>query len=153
MAYRRIHGKGGYRRDEKVAVSAITPGMLVELTSADEVQPHSTEGGRAELIVAEEDALQGQIVTHAYEADEIVTLAIADPGSEWQMLIASGETITIGEQLISAGDGTLKALDNATSASAVAQVVAVALETSQTAAGEDGALAADTLLKVRLQQI
>ena len=33
--------------EEYVAVAAITPGMLIELTAADEVQAHSTAGGNA----------------------------------------------------------------------------------------------------------
>lgn len=140
--YRRIHGKDpNYRREEKNAVAAIEPGMLIELTSADKVQAHSTEGGRAEKMVAEEDALQGNGVDTDYAADDLVTIAIASQHGEYAMIITGGETITIGEELISAGDGKLKARDNASSGVTVQETVARALEAFSATA--------DALIQVR----
>ena len=128
MAYRRIHNKGDWRHEEYVAAGTITPGMLIELVAAGTVQAHSTEGGRAERMVALEDALQGKTVADDYSADDIVTVALPAPGTVMNMLLAVGETATIGEELISAGDGTLKCLDNASSPSKVYQTIGYAME-------------------------
>lgn len=137
MAYKRIHSKGLYfRRVEYVANDAIEPGMLCELDSSGKVIPHSTEGGRAERLVAEEDALQGKAISDDYVATDIVTLSLAGQHDEYNMIMTGGETITIGEELISAGDGKLKARDNVTSGVTVQETIARALEAfSQTADG------------------
>ena len=43
--------------NEAVAAKTITPGMLLELTSAGKVQAHSVEGGDAMPMIAFENAL------------------------------------------------------------------------------------------------
>jgi len=142
--YRKIHSKGLYwRGEERVAAGTITPGMLTEEIAAGTVQAHSTEGGRSEKMIALEDALQGNTVTDDYSALDQVFLALAMPGDEFIMQVASGETLTIGEQLISAGDGTLKARDNASSGVTVQETIAYAQEAITTTA--------ITLVKVRIK--
>jgi len=143
MAYRTIHSKGDYRTEEVAAAGTITPGMLCEMTSAATVQAHSTEGGRAERLVAMEDALQGRAVSTNYSASEIVTLGLPVPGTEMAMLIASGESANIGDELVSAGDGTLKNASNLASASMNEQVIAIAVESFTT-------LSENTLKLVRI---
>ena len=130
MAYERIHNKDlNWRHDELVCdTSDIEPGMLCELTSGGLVQPHATEGGRAERMVALEDALQGNTVDDDYEEGDIVMLSLAAQHGEYNMIITGGETISIGEELISAGDGKLIARDNSTSGVTVQETIARALE-------------------------
>ena len=137
MAYKRIHSKGDWRAEElECGDDDIEPGMLVELNSAGTVDPHSTEGGRAERMVALEDGLQGNSVGGDYEDGDIVTIAISAQHSEFNMIMTGGEDISIGEELISAGDGKLMARDNATSGVTVQETIARALEAfSQTADG------------------
>lgn len=95
---------------EKVAASAITPGHLVELTSANKVQVHSGAGLiAAPIMVALEDELQGKTIDDAYAADDPVQVWVCQSGEVAYMLVKDGETITIGEKVESAGDGTVQA--------------------------------------------
>jgi len=123
MAYRRIHNKGDWRHEEAVAASTITPGMLLEVTTSGTVQAHSTEGGRAERLAAAEDALQGKTVDNDYSADDVVSMMLPAPGSVVNLLMAAGETGSPGQEVMSAGDGTLKLVANASSGVTVEQVV------------------------------
>jgi hypothetical protein len=102
--------------------------MLLENDSNNQVKPHATEGGRAERLCAMEDALQGKIVSQLYASADIVTCGLPAVGTVMNMLIKDGETITIGEELVSGGDGTLKAADNLASSGLLLPVIARAVE-------------------------
>ena len=58
--------------EEYSAVGVITPGMLIEVTSADKVQPHSSSEGVALAMFALEDELQGRGIDVNFAADEKV---------------------------------------------------------------------------------
>jgi hypothetical protein len=104
----KIHQRGRFEAIELPAASAISPGMLVEETSAGKLQPHSTAGGFGEVIVAQEDALQGRIVTDAYAADEPVNAYIYQRGCIGMAVLLAGSNYTVGTKLISDGAGRLK---------------------------------------------
>lgn len=148
----RIQLKGEFRREEMIAAAALSPGHLVEMTSAaasgtkDTCQKHSTEGGYAERRVAVEDALQGDTIDDAYAADDTVSVNVLEPGAEVQMYLQAGESVTKGDWLISGGDGTLIANGSESSGTTVQQIVAVALETSDLS----GSGASNTLIDVRV---
>ena len=109
---------------EKVAAAAITPGHLVELTSANKVQAHSGDGvGAFPKMFALEDELQGKEIDDAYAADDPVQVWVCQPGEVVYALLKNGETAVVGSPLDSAGDGTLAVT---TTASAV--IVGIALE-------------------------
>lgn len=93
---------------EKVAAGTITPGMLVELTSADKVQAHSTEAGNAVKMFAREDGIVGAELDDNYVALGRVPVILPTPGDEVLAILADGETVVIGDLLSSNGDGTLK---------------------------------------------
>lgn len=112
------------------------PGMLVELLSTGKVELHGTALGAAECMILKEDALQGNTVDDAYSADDLAFVAIIPPGCRFYGMVASGETIVIGDKLESAGDGTFQKLTTGVP-------IAVALEAS------GGALAANTKLILR----
>lgn len=148
MAYYRIHNKGTlWRHEEAVAAGTVTPGMLCEMTSSGTVQAHSSEGGRAERLIALEDALQGRGVDTNYSAADIVTLAVAAPGEVFNLLMASGEDGQPGDEVISAGDGTIKCVDNATSAALITQIIGE-IDPSEAAFTT---LGANTLKAIRLR--
>lgn len=107
--------------EEKVAAAAITPGMLLELTSDGEVQAHSSAGGKNLLMVALEDELQGNGIDDAYGADDVVQVWIPGRGDEGYLVLADGEDVSIGDALESAGTGYLRAYTSG-------EKVAVALE-------------------------
>jgi len=93
--------------EEYPAVGAITPGMLIEYTSAGKVQPHSTSGGNALKMVALEDELQGKTISEAYAAEDQVQCWIPQRGGIALMRIANGQTIAVGDLLQSGGSGYL----------------------------------------------
>lgn len=148
MAYYRIHNKGTlWRHEEAVAVGTISPGMLCEMTATPTVQAHSVEGGLSERLIALEDALQGRGVNTNYSATEIVTLALAAPGEVFNMLMAIGEDGAPGDKVVSAGDGTLKCVDNIISSAMIKQIIGE-IDASEAAFTT---LAAVTLKAIRLR--
>jgi len=96
-------------RDEAVAAGTISPGHLIELTSAGKVQVHSTASGNvAPVMVALEDSMQGNDVDDNYSANGLVQYAVLRPGDRVQMRVKDGQNIAIGDKLESAGDGTVQ---------------------------------------------
>ena len=95
--------------EEYEAVSEITPGDLVELTSAGKVQRHSTAGGNAARMFALEDELQGKGLTDNYAAGDRVQVWCAVPGEMVYARLADEQNVTLAGFLQSAGNGTLMA--------------------------------------------
>ncbi len=119
-----LEGGDKFLRLERVAAAAITPGHLVELTSADKVQKHSTAAGFTAKMFAVEDELQGKTIDQEYASASRVQFNVCPPGCIVNALIADGEDIAIGDKLVSNGDGTLKEADSA----ATDEIVGVAME-------------------------
>jgi len=94
---------------ERVAAGTITPGMLLEYTSASKVQAHSTAGGNClPRAFALEDELQGNGIDDNYSADDQVACWITQPGEQVYAILADGENVSIGDALESNGNGYLK---------------------------------------------
>lgn len=147
MAYYKIHSKGTlWIKDELNAAGTISPGMLCEVTTSGTVQAHSTEGGRAERCIALEDAEQGKGVDTNYSSGAPVQMALGMPGEVFNMLMALGEDGAPGLPVVSAGDGTLKCLDNVSSAGVITQIIGY-IDASEAAFST---LAANTLKAIRL---
>lgn len=121
---------GGFRLEEALASGEVKPGMLLEQTSAAAatVKAHSVEGGYAERMFAVEDALQGKTVDDAYATTTRVTFHVVNPGAVVNALIKAGSVVSIGEKLISAGDGSLIPNGDEDSLTTVAQIIAIAQE-------------------------
>src|SRR5690606_21102131 len=118
----KIHRRGPFVAVELPAAATIQPGMLLEETSAGKLQPHSTQAGFAEVIVAQEAALQGRTKDDAYSADEPVNAYIYQRGVLGLALLKAGTNYTRGLKLQSAGDGTLEGVGG-TEKQVIAQVV------------------------------
>lgn len=142
MAHRRIHNKGGWEHEEYVSAGVITPGMLIELTVAGTVKAHAEEGGRCERLVALEDALQGRAVATNYAAAEVVTCALPYKGTTMNMLIAVGQNVGIGDELVSNGAGSLQKRGMGSSGVTEHEVVGICVEAKDNSAGAAPALAA-----------
>lgn len=144
----RIHAKGDYRQEEGNAGEAgILPGMLVMLNTAGNIVSHDEEGGWAECAFAVEDALRGRTISDAYIINNILTYLLPVKGAEVYALLRDGQDISIGEKLISNGDGTLVSYDDSSSAVVlpIPLVVAMqALDLSGSAAN------VNTLIRVRI---
>ena len=145
----RIHSKGPYTHEEYVAHEAgIYPGMLLNLNSSDQVEIHTDENGRAEGIFAEEDALQGKTVDQVYTILNLVSCILPGLGCEIRALIQDEQDVSIGDKLVSAGDGTLKELLNLDSEAVDVFVIAVAMEACDLTGSDTPA--AGTLCRVRI---
>jgi hypothetical protein len=122
MARKVIVLQGDPLRDEsKVAAAATTifPGDLVEAAAtAGEVQEHGTVDVNAEAVFALEnpwiESAPGVLsIDTVYPAADSVLLARCKRGDKINARIAANETLSEGDALSSAGDGTLHALPTA----------------------------------------
>lgn len=125
------------RNREAKAAGNVTPGMLCELTTSGTIQAHATADGSAKgKMVALENPFSdhgsGLAIAHAYAANETVPYIHANPGDTLYMLLADSQTITIGDNLVSNGDGYLKeaTLGAGTLESAIVGYAAEAVTTS-----------------------
>lgn len=126
MAYNTIKVKKYSDNIEELTATAvaITPGMLVEVTSAGTVQAHSSPGQNAMPKFALEDELQGNGIDDAYAVSARIQVWTPYRGDLVYAIVADGENIAIGDELESNGDGTLRKHD-ADSAGAVEYPMAV----------------------------
>lgn len=108
MAFNTIAVKGEFVQKELAAAAAITPGFLVERTSAGTIQAHSSAGQNAAKSFALEDALQGDALDDAYATSDRVQFGVFQRGAEVNALLANGETVVIGDFVESNGDGYLR---------------------------------------------
>lgn len=103
--------------NDMAAKAAITPGHLVERVNTAGVwqwQKHGSAGGNTGRNVATEQSMLNKGVDDAYAAGDLVEVAEGTNGSNFWMLIASGQNIAYGDKLESAGDGTLRILASGT---------------------------------------
>lgn len=101
--------------NDMAAKAAITPGMLVERVNTAGVwqwQKHGTAEADAQRSVATEQSMLNMGVDEAYAAGDLVEVAQGVNGTNFWMLIASGQNIAYGDGLESAGDGTLRKLNS-----------------------------------------
>lgn len=99
-----LDGDGEYC--ERLASGAVSPGMLIEETSAaNTAQAHSTSGGAAEAFFAIEDRLQGYGITDAYSSGARMRCVKLSKGATVYCRIANGQNIARADKLISNGAG------------------------------------------------
>lgn len=124
-----VHSKGAYRHEEfQAGESGIYPGMLVELNSSGYAIKHATQGGRGLMMIADEDALQGNTVSTVFTSGDQLTCMLPEKGAEVRLLVAAGENIAIGDELISNGAGLFIENGSEDSGTTVNQVFAIAAE-------------------------
>ena len=134
--------------EEYEAAAAITPGYLIEMTSAEKVQKHSSAGGNAVPMFACEDELQGKGVDDAYASGDQVQCWIPQRGDQVYAYLKAGENVAIGDLLESGAAGLLvkHVADDSTSSNYPLQIVAVALEAVDLSASG----AVNTRIEVRI---
>lgn len=109
-----LKGAPGVRMEAK-ANGAITPGHLLLLDSSRRVVVHNVAGGLQSKLIALENAMVGKDLTQAYASGDFTYCTFAQPGDELNMLVAAAApAIVVGDQLESAGDGTLRKASLAT---------------------------------------
>jgi len=101
--------KGTPVKGEALASGVVKPGYLLERTSAatDTVKAHATKGGKALMMFALEDDLQGDGIDDNYASGDLVQFGIFRSGDEVLAWIANGQAIAKADDLSSNGDGTL----------------------------------------------
>lgn len=91
----------------------IIPGHLLTLLSTNKVDGHTVDGGYAPAMFALEDELQGGTIDDKYEAEMPVQVWIPQRGEQVLAILKEGETVVVGDLLISAGNGELKKVTGA----------------------------------------
>lgn len=125
----RIHAKGPFVQEEYVAAEAdIQPGMLVKLNSSGQLIKHDVENGRAEVMFAQEDVLQGRNVDQLYALNAVATVILPNLASEVQGRLENDQVVAIGDWLVSRGNGLLKNLGSLDSGDIDVFTVGVAME-------------------------
>ncbi len=129
-------------RDQIVATAvAITPGELLERTSAGLVQAHSGAGGPvSSKIFAMEDVFQGKKISDDYAVSVPIFIILPTSGDRVYAIFdtTSGASLAIGDKLESAGDGTVRKYTGQASggvAEATGAIVGTALEAQATPGG------------------
>lgn len=117
MAHKTITIQGDGIRREFVGSGEITPGHLVEITSAtaDTVKAHDSADQNAYPLFAVEDDLQGKEISDVYADGKRVQANMFSPGDVIFGLVTNGQTGTKGNFAVSGGDGGLKNLTAITS--------------------------------------
>lgn len=143
MAYNKIVLKGNGHFIEGKLASGQTPkpGQCISLKSDGEYEAWNgaADGERDEVIVLCENVNLGQLPTEAYADGARFVAYIPMPGDVLQVLVASGENIAIGDKFI-IDDSTGKSIETTGSPE---------MEPFKALESSGGALAADTLVKVR----
>lgn len=106
---------GGHRDQigDMAAKAEVTPGHLVERVNTAGVwqwQKHSTAAGSGSPAVATEQSMLNKGVDDVYAAGDLMEVSIGKSGTNFWMFIPSGQNISYGAKLESAGDGTLRAV-------------------------------------------
>jgi len=109
--------RGDYVHEEAIAAGTITPGHLVMYDSDLKVVVHDSDGDKALAAFALEDSLQGNTLDDDYSSDDPVQIGIFRPGDQVNAVIEGGEAVSKGDMLVSSGNGKLRELISADSAS------------------------------------
>jgi len=140
MATNKILLKGTGIQKEAVAAGTITPGMLVELTSAGKVQAQSTAAASSvQRAFATENSLEGNTISDDYSANDTTFYEVVGPGVEVYAFLEAGENVAIGAFLEAADAGALQAVSTG-------KPIAVALEAVDNSASGS----TDTRIKVAI---
>ena len=100
----KTHGEIAYE-ERNAGEAGIYPGMLCKVDTDGDVIKHDTEGGQCECLIALEDSLQGRPVATVYTAAYPVRLEKFRSGEEFHGLLEAGQVVSIGEPVMSAGNG------------------------------------------------
>lgn len=114
----RLHGRDDDRR-EAIAAGTISPGYLVEVdgvsTGVDpdpELVPHGTAAQVAQQVAfAVEYSATGMGIEDDYESGDEMYYFVGLPGDRFLAVHNTAEDVAFGDEVVSAGDGTVRALD------------------------------------------
>ncbi len=109
----------------------ITPGQLLELTSAGAVQRHSTAGGNQISLFAEENDVIGEDIDDNYASGVRVRCVWVQRGVTVNGLLKEGQSVSIGDLVESDGAGDFQSHSEDSGSVTILgkQIIAVARET------------------------
>ena len=96
--------------NDRAASEAITPGHYVLLFNNGGIiryKKHDAAGNEDVRAVALEQSMLNLGVDDAYAANDLIEVGIGSHGASYWMFLASGQNAVAGNQLDSAGNGTL----------------------------------------------
>lgn len=100
---------GNAQYDERKAAGVITPGMLCQLDSSDDIEFNDTAGDTdAVLLFATENVLNGDTIDTNYAANDIVPYVAVSSGD--QVYAIANAAIALNAKVESAGNGKLRTL-------------------------------------------
>lgn len=115
--------------DERLAAAAVTPGHLIELTAADQVQAHATAAGvLAARLFALENQIANQGIDDVYAIGDRVIFQQCLPGDIVYAVLENLGNVAIGAFLESNGAGELQARTTG-------EAVAIAIEAVDASGG------------------
>lgn len=100
------------QNEDSKAAEAITPGHLVDFDGSGNLIKHANAGGFVSKAFALERQELGKGIDDAYAIGDYVKVGVFPPGTRVNAIIASGQNISKGNYLESAGDGTLRILNS-----------------------------------------
>lgn len=102
---------GRYLEGIAATGSAIIPGQLLRRTTVvGEVNTHATADGPAQQLIAIENQLEGKSIDDPYAEGDTVYIRLCLPGDRFLGRLNTGQSVTAGKYLTSAGNGNLKAV-------------------------------------------
>lgn len=133
-----LKGDGLYK--EALAGGTITPGHLVTRNASSAFVVGPAAGLNAFAMFALEDELQGKDITDNYVSGDLVVAVMPMRGSEiYALVAASAAAVVVGDELESAGDGTVrKAAAVAVAQNNLRRIVARAVEAVDNSANAAG---------------
>jgi hypothetical protein len=104
---------GGKRTEigDLAASEAITPGMLVERFSSagtPKWRKQVTASAAVAAAIATDMNMLNKTVDDVCNVNDLIEVSIGDKGSNWWMLVPSGENLAAGDYMESAGAGLIR---------------------------------------------
>jgi len=86
----------------------IKPGHLVLLDSSGEWKNHDSAGQGGDYCIADMNVIEQKSATETLTIGDTAPAFVPTPGETYNIVLADGETIAVGDPLTSNGDGTVK---------------------------------------------
>ena len=120
-------------RDAKIATGqTILPGHLVVLSSGEWVV-NTTQGGAVGFCIADMNVIEQKSVTEALTAEDNAKAFVPEVGCTYNLVLADGQTIAVGDALTSSATGGQ--VEAATTTGATVDEVLVIAEEAITTSG------------------
>lgn len=117
----------------------LMPGMLTELNASGEFILHATAGTGGDLYIADMNVIEQKTVNDALTPGDTIKCFVPEIGNTYNVVLADGEDVDVGDPLASGGDGTVVA---ATTGTATPDVTLFIAEEALAPSGANGRIRA-----------